>query len=70
MMDRTRTLSLRLSDEEVLKAHALADANDESVGRFMRALLNQAYAKMFGLRPPPKVKTRMGRPRKAKAGAA
>jgi hypothetical protein len=65
MMNRTRTLSLKMNDEEVLQAHALADASDESVGRFVRQLLAREYLRLFGQRPPPKVKTRMGRPRKA-----
>ena len=63
MQPRPRTLSLKMTDEEILKAHALADASDESVGRFVRQLLAREYLKHFGQQPPPEVPTRMGRPR-------
>ena len=63
MMARPRTLSLKLTDEEILQAHALADLSDESVGRYVRQLLAREYARAFGAKRPPVVKTRMGRPR-------
>ena len=65
MQTRDRTLSLKLSSDEILRAHALADAGDESVGRYVRRLLAREYERLFGDAPPPKVKTRMGRPRAA-----
>lgn len=64
MRERTRTLSLKMTDEEILAAHALADLADDSVGRYVRRLLAREYARLFGDAPPPVVPTRMGRPRK------
>lgn len=64
MPERLRTLSLKLTDEELLQAHALADHTDESVGRYVRRLIAREYARLFGDAPAPKVPTRMGRPRK------
>ncbi|MCA9591581.1 MAG: hypothetical protein KC657_40070 [Myxococcales bacterium] len=61
---RERTLSLRMNDEEILQAHALADLTDDSVGRYVRRLLAREYARLFGDEPPPVVPTRMGRPRR------
>jgi hypothetical protein len=69
MQHRSRTLSLKMSDEEVLQAHALADHGDESVGRYVRRLIAREYARLFGDAPPPTVQTRMGRPRKTPAPA-
>ncbi len=70
MQTRPRTLSLKMTDDEVLQAHALADAADESVGRFVRQLLAREYLRHFGQQPPPKVRTRMGRPRASKASTS
>jgi hypothetical protein len=70
MNPRHRTLSLKMTDDEVLQAHALADHSDDSVGRYLRRLVAREYARLFGDVPPPAVKTRMGRPRKAPAKAA
>jgi hypothetical protein len=61
---RARTLSLKMSDEEILQAHALADHVDDSIGRYVRRLLAREYARLFGDAPPPVVPTRMGRPRR------
>ncbi len=65
MKQRECTLSVKLTREENLRAHALADAVDDSVGRYLRRLIAREYARLFGDAPAPKVKTRMGRPRKA-----
>lgn len=65
MNPRQRTLTVKMNDDEVLQAHALADHADDSVGRYLRRLLAREYARLFGDAPPPAVKTRMGRPRKS-----
>jgi hypothetical protein len=61
---RPCTLSIKMTPEENLRAHALADAVDDSVGRYLRRLIAREYERLFGDAPPPAVKTRMGRPRK------
>jgi hypothetical protein len=66
MQSRDKTLSMKLSSEELLMAHACADQTDESVGRFMRRLIAREYARLFGDAPPPAKVTRMGRPRSGK----
>lgn len=65
MQTRDKTLSMKLSDLELLQAHALADQTDESVGRYLRRLIAREYARLFGDAPPPAKITRMGRPRTA-----
>lgn len=67
MKKRDVTLSVKLSEEENLKAHALADLSDEGVGRYLRRVIAREYEHAFGDRAPPRVKTRMGRPRTSPA---
>jgi hypothetical protein len=64
---RECTLSIKLTRDENLRAHALADAGDESVGRYLRRLIAREYERVYGDAPPPYVKTRMGRPRTKQA---
>jgi hypothetical protein len=63
MKQRSYTLSIKLSEEENLRAHAIADAADESIGRFLRRVICREYERAFGDMPAPRVPTRMGRPR-------
>jgi hypothetical protein len=60
MTDRQRTLTVKMTDTELHRAHALADAGDESIGRFLRRVLNNEYERRFGDAPPPKAKLRKG----------
>ena len=63
MKQREVTVSIRMTGVEQLRAHALADAGDESIGRWLRRLVNIEYERRFGQAAPPPKKTRMGRPR-------
>ena len=60
MTDRDKTWTCKLTEVELLRAHALADAGDESVGRFVRRIINSEYERRFGDAPPPKAKLRKG----------
>lgn len=71
MRTREVTISIKVTEEEALRAHALADATDESIGRWLRRVIAREYLHFFGDAPPPAKKTRMGRPRtKTSAKAA
>lgn len=61
-MDRDKTLTVKMSEEEIARARAMAIAADESVGRLIRGMVNSAYAARFGDAPAPKHKARIGRP--------
>ena len=63
MRTREVTVSVKMTEVEQLRAHALADAGDESIGRWLRRLVNVEYERRFGEASPPPKKTRMGRPR-------
>jgi hypothetical protein len=67
MKKRDVTLSVKLTEQENLMAHALADLSDEGVGRYLRRVIAREYDRAFGDAPPPVVKTRMGRPRTSPA---
>jgi hypothetical protein len=56
MTNRPRTLSIKMSDTELARAHALAAAGDESIGRFVRRLVAREYELRFGDAPPPRTK--------------
>lgn len=60
MTNREHTLSVRLSPEEIAKAHALADADDASIGQVVRRWIRETYAAKFGDAPPPTVILRPG----------
>jgi len=64
MTTRECNISIKLTDEERKRAHALADAGDESIGRWFRRIVNVEYERRFGQAPPPDAKKRMGRPKK------
>lgn len=49
-----------MTDPELARAHALAAAGDESVGRFIRRTINQHYEARFGDVPPPAATLRKG----------
>ncbi len=65
-MDRNKTLTVKMSADEIARARAMAIAADESVGRLIRGMVNSAYAARFGDTPPPETKARTGRPKKGK----
>lgn len=68
-MDRPRTLTIKMSDDELARAHAVADANDESIGRWLRRVVAHDYERRFGEAPPPPITLRPGpRPRAKKRG--
>lgn len=56
MPDRNRTLTVKMSDEELAKAHAVAEAGDESIGRYLRRVVANDYERRFGQATPPKPK--------------
>ncbi len=62
MNDRQRTLTVKMTDDELAQLHALAVAGDESIGRLVRRWVAREYRRSFGEAPPPKAKLRRGRP--------
>lgn len=60
MTDREHTLSIKLSADELAKAHALADAGDESIARAVRRFIVEGYAARFGDVVPPRPKLKPG----------
>lgn len=60
MVERTKTLTIKVSEDELHMAHALADAGDESIGRYLRRVVASDYARRFGDAPPPKAKLKTG----------
>ena len=52
---------LRVDDEELAMAHALAAAEDEPVARLVRRFLRNAYEARFGTAKPPPPKLKHGR---------
>jgi hypothetical protein len=60
MTNRERTLSVKMTDTELDRAHALAAAGDESIGRYLRRVVNADYERRFGDAPPPKAKRKPG----------
>jgi len=51
---------LRVDDEELAMAHALAEAEDEPVARLVRRFLRDAYRARFGNAKPPTPKLKHG----------
>ena len=49
-----------MTDTELDRAHAIAAAGDESIGRYLRRVVNGDYERRFGDAPPPKVKRKPG----------
>lgn len=60
MTNREHTLSVRLSPEEIAKVHALADADDVSIGQAVRRWIRESYTAKFGDVAPPTVTLRPG----------
>lgn len=58
MPERRRTLTVKMTDDELAKAHAVAAAGDESIGRYLRRVVSADYERRFGEAPPPKPKLR------------
>lgn len=67
MTERPRTLTVKMSDPELARLHALAAAGDESIGRLVRRWVAREYEVRFGDAAPPKAALRRGRPRKKAA---
>jgi hypothetical protein len=64
MTERTRTLTIKVSEDELHKAHAIADAGDESIARYFRRVIAHDFDRRFGDAPPPKAKLKPGPSRK------
>ena len=62
-MDRNKTLTVKMTAEELARARAMAEAGDESVGRLIRGMVNSAYQARFGNVAPPEHEARIGRPK-------
>ncbi len=60
MREREHTLSVRCYPDEIAKAHALADADDVSIGHAVRKWIVESYAARFGAAAPPTVTLRPG----------
>ena len=60
MQTRTRNLVLRVSDEEICKAHAIADDRGESIATIYRSWLRETYRARFGDTTPPDVTLKFG----------
>lgn len=60
MTERTKTLTIKVSEDELYRAHAIADAGDESIGRYVRRVIAHDYERRFGDAPPPKAKLKPG----------
>jgi hypothetical protein len=61
MTERPRTLTIRMTDAELAKAHAIADAGDESIGRYLRRVVSADYERRFGDAPPPALREKTKR---------
>lgn len=66
MQTRERVLTVKVSDLEWRRAHAIADVGDEPVSRWFRRLVNAEYERRFGDAPPPAHTPRLGRPKLVK----
>lgn len=56
MTERVRNLVLRVSDDELAMAHAVAADRDETIARVVRRFIRDAYVERFGVTVPPKPK--------------
>jgi hypothetical protein len=56
MKEREHNLVVRMANDEMHKLHAIAEANDESIARLVRRLVDDAYRTQFGDAKPPKAK--------------
>ena len=61
MTERPRTLTIRMTEAELAKAHAIADAGDEPISRYLRRVVIADYERRFGEAPPPTPKLRGAR---------
>jgi hypothetical protein len=52
MHKRDRNMVLRVDDEELAMAHALAEAQDEPIARIVRRFIREQYVARFGVKPP------------------
>lgn len=53
MTKRERNMVLRVDDEELAMAHAIAEAQDETIARVIRRFIRHAYVERFGTKQPP-----------------
>jgi hypothetical protein len=61
MTAREKNLVLRVSDDELAMAHALAEAQDEPIARVVRRFIRDAYVERFGVTKPPKPKLKFSK---------
>lgn len=52
--ERSNHLNVRLSDQEIAMAHALAEDRDEPMTMILRKMIRDAYVARFGVTPPKK----------------
>lgn len=64
MQSRERNMVLRVSDEELGMAHAIATAENETIATVVRRFLREAYRARFGDIVPPAPRLKHGRKRK------
>lgn len=69
MASRKRNMVLRVDDEELAMAHALAAAEDEPVARLVRRFIREAYGARFGTAKPPTPTLKHGAEGKAATNA-
>lgn len=51
---RVRNLVVRVAEEELAMAHALADDLDDTIARIVRRFIRDAYVERFGVVTPKK----------------
>ena len=56
MHERNRNLVVRLDEQELAMARALAEDRDEPMTMLVRRLLKSAYVDRFGVKPPRQAK--------------
>ena len=58
MKTRERCVVVKVNDLELAQLHALAEAGDEPIARWLRRTIEGAYRDRFGSSPPPKPQTK------------
>lgn len=60
--ERANNLVVRLDDDEIEMAHAIATKRDVPVSQVIRQFIHDCYGALYGTAPPPKHRRRRGRP--------
>lgn len=61
MIERARNLNLKVNDDELAMAHALAEAEDRPISAVVRRWIREQYAEQFGEKRPPKPRLKSSR---------